>query len=306
MFDPYFVDYYSIIKEYSNLDELKYKKIIISGMGASGVNGDYAKVILKDREIVVVKDYFLPKFLDEDWLAIFISYSGDTEETLNAMDEAIKKGLETIVISGGGLMEKIAKEKNIKYIKVEKIFPATRYSFPIFLGIILSILDKKQYENLLDTLKDYKEKIRDLSHYSEKIKNPIMIYTDSLHEPVAISLKTHINEDDKLFCQYGILSEYNHHDLEGIGKLNIDFIVLRFNYYKRIEYRINYLIDLLERYGNNVLVFDLRYNTLLEELVLGTLSIRTFTLSLAKKLNVNPYNSKNIVGLKEFMKNIVG
>ncbi|BFI73142.1 hypothetical protein YN1_1290 [Nanoarchaeota archaeon] len=305
MYDPYFVDYYSIIKKFEDLEELNYEKILISGMGASGVNGDYIKNILDNKEIVVCKDYFLPKFINKDWLTIFVSYSGDTEETLSCMNEAIGNGNKIVAISAGGEMEKIAREKNLYYVKFEKSFPATRYTFPIILGIILSIIDKKKYYELLDILKDYKERIKDLSIFSNDIKNPIMIYTDIKHEPVAISLKTHLNEDDKWFTQYGILSEYNHHDLEGIGKLNIDFILLKFNYYQRIEYRINYLKDLLESYGNNVLIFDLRYRNLLEELVLGTLSIRTFTLKLAERLNVNPYESKNIVGLKAFLKNII-
>ena len=67
---------------------------------------------------------------------------------------------------------------------------------------------------------------------------------------------------------------------------------------------MNYMKDLLEMYGNNVLLFDLKYRNLMEELVLGTLSLRTFTLKLAEKNNVDPYHSKNIAGLKAFLKNI--
>jgi len=58
-----------------------------------------------------VKIIFLPKFIDKDWLTIFISYSGDTEETLNCMGEAINNGNKIVAISSGGEMEKIAKEK---------------------------------------------------------------------------------------------------------------------------------------------------------------------------------------------------
>jgi glucose/mannose-6-phosphate isomerase len=304
MYDPYFIDYYSITKKYESLEELDHNKILISGMGGSGIFGDYAKHILNDREIVVCKDYFLPKFIDKDWLTIFISYSGDTEETLNCMNEAINNGNKIIAISSGGEMEKIAKEKNLYYIKIDNNYPATRYTFPVILGIILSILDKKKYYELLEILKNYRERLKDLSIFVNDMKNPIMIYTDVKHEPVALALKMHLNEDAKWFSEYGIISEYNHHDLEGISKLNIDFILLKFNYYERIEYRMNYMKDLLEMYGNNVLVFDLRYRNLMEELVLGTLSLRTFTLKLAEKNNVNPYHSKNISGLKAFLKNI--
>ncbi|BBL45716.1 bifunctional phosphoglucose/phosphomannose isomerase [Nanobdella aerobiophila] len=304
MYDPYYIDYYNIIKKYENLETKDYKKILISGMGGSGINGDYIIPILNNREVYVLKDYFLPEFVDDEWLNIFISYSGDTEETISSMNDSINNKFNTIAISAGGEMERIAKEKNLYYIKIDKNFPATRYTFPIILGILLSILDKNKYYELLDILKDYKEKLRDLSLYVDDIKNPIMIYTDKKHESLALGLKMHLNEEAKWFTQYGIISEYNHHDLESISKLNIDFILLKFNYYQRIEYRINYLKDLLEQYGNNVLLFDLKYRNLLEEIVLGTLSFRTFTLKLAEKLNVDPYHSKNIAGLKAFLKNI--
>lgn len=58
------------------------KRVIVCGMGGSAISGDILKAALfPDINVEVVKDYHPPK-ADENTLAIFCSYSGNTEETL--------------------------------------------------------------------------------------------------------------------------------------------------------------------------------------------------------------------------------
>ena len=71
------------------------ENVVLAGMGGSAIAGD----ILKDwigNEIAVpmetVRGYHLPAYLNEKSLVFFISYSGNTEETLSCMLDAARKG----------------------------------------------------------------------------------------------------------------------------------------------------------------------------------------------------------------------
>lgn len=49
--------------------------------------------------IEVKKDYDLPKWVDEYTLVIINSYSGNTEETISAMNQALIKNAKIVAIS---------------------------------------------------------------------------------------------------------------------------------------------------------------------------------------------------------------
>src|ERR1035437_4261483 len=78
----------------ANLSNSKYsiRNVIISGLGGSGIGGTIVSELLADEAIVPVsvnKDYFLPAYINRNSLVIISSYSGNTEETLNALQIAI-------------------------------------------------------------------------------------------------------------------------------------------------------------------------------------------------------------------------
>ena len=60
-------------------------------MGGSAISGDITKSYLCSEirlPVVVNRDYNLPGFVDERTLVFAVSYSGNTEETLSAYNEA--------------------------------------------------------------------------------------------------------------------------------------------------------------------------------------------------------------------------
>ena len=70
-----------------------YEDLLIIGMGGSGVAGDVLKLVLNETSqinIEVRKAYGIPKAIAERRpKCLFISYSGNTEETLEAVNDAI-------------------------------------------------------------------------------------------------------------------------------------------------------------------------------------------------------------------------
>src|SRR3989338_5769533 len=71
----------------------KVDKIVIAGMGGSAVGGDLLKAYMHNSKIpvFVVRDYQVPNFVDENTLVFAASYSGNTEETLSAYEDALRK-----------------------------------------------------------------------------------------------------------------------------------------------------------------------------------------------------------------------
>ena len=79
--------------------------VICLGMGGSGASGRFLKS-LADAEgglpFVIWSDYGLPSWWGPEWLVLATSYSGDTEETLDGVREALESGGTVIGVSSGG------------------------------------------------------------------------------------------------------------------------------------------------------------------------------------------------------------
>ncbi|MEO8232274.1 MAG: SIS domain-containing protein, partial [Ignavibacteriota bacterium] len=135
--------------------------IVISGLGGSAISADLIKNFLNDEvsiPIVVNRNYNLPKFANKKTLFIASSYSGNTEETISSLKQAIEIGCKIVCITTGGEVEVIAKNKNISIVKVQTGFQP-RYS----LGLsFFSLLKVFQHLKLVADQTEVVEKIINL------------------------------------------------------------------------------------------------------------------------------------------------
>src|SRR3989344_7414776 len=88
--------------------------IIVAGMGGSGHCGDilaaYAQHAGLKIPVFVVRDYTLPSFVSNKSLVFLVSYSGNTEETLSAFDQALARQARMIIITSGGKLQRMAED----------------------------------------------------------------------------------------------------------------------------------------------------------------------------------------------------
>ncbi|KAF0153329.1 MAG: Hexose-6-phosphate isomerase [Ignavibacteria bacterium] len=100
----------------STIDVTKIKNIIVSGLGGSAIGGEllqsYFRTDLK-YPYQVNRNYELPLYANEETLVIASSYSGNTEETISALNDATAKQCQIVCITTGGKIEQIAKENKI-------------------------------------------------------------------------------------------------------------------------------------------------------------------------------------------------
>lgn len=86
-------------------DEIE--NVVVLGMGGSGVAGDLLSAVVgpfMPVPVVVHKGYACPSFADRNTLVFAVSFSGDTEETLEATEMAVEFGAHVVAVTRGGTL----------------------------------------------------------------------------------------------------------------------------------------------------------------------------------------------------------
>ncbi len=217
------------------------EKVIICGMGGSGIGGDILKTLsLSSLKIplFVIRNYNLPKFVDKKTLVFAISYSGNTEETLFLYEEAKKIGCCIITISSGGKLKDLSRQDNIPSVTIPPKMPtrtAIGYLFLPMLKIMekltsIEILDYDEFHQNLTQIKDkclpsipIQENLAKSIAYKLRGKIPIIYGVDGKTDVVAHRLKTQFNENSKILAFWDVFPELNHNEVVGwIGEDKIN------------------------------------------------------------------------------------
>ncbi|MDO8886582.1 bifunctional phosphoglucose/phosphomannose isomerase [Candidatus Oleimmundimicrobium sp.] len=213
----------------------KPRSIIILGMGGSGISGDIVKAILSeelDIPIFVNKDYKLPKFANKNSLFLAVSYSGNTEETLSAFEQAVSLGAFVISITSGGELAKKARNSNLPVMTIPGgLQPRAALGYlliPIFvvlekLGLIKSKVD--EIKNTVDSLKQTRETLSPGNPLNKNLakqlaerlvgKIPVVYGSCGITGVAALRWKCQFNENSKVPAFYNIFPELNHNETVG-------------------------------------------------------------------------------------------
>lgn len=214
------------------IDKNKIKKICFAGMGGSAIGADLIRAYsLKTcpHPVQVVRHYEIPQWVDEKTLFIACSFSGNTEETLSALNQAFKKKAQCIGVTSGGKLLITAQQENFDYIKIPGGMPpraALAYSFiPLFrIFQHLGYLDEGE-EALQETAELLQESVAEFVDFTsnealtiaeELTESLPLIYSDSLlMEPVNLRWRGQIEENAKMLAYGNLLPEMNHNEIVG-------------------------------------------------------------------------------------------
>src|SRR5687767_3112076 len=164
------------------------RQIVVAGMGGSAIGADllvsYSTSLLS-LPVSVHRDYGLPFFArGTDTLVICSSHSGNTEETLDAFESALKAECRIIAVCMAGELAKRAKENNIPvwtFDHAARPPAAVGFSF----GLLLAIFQRlnfipDQTEALEDALASMKRIQTHLRADIPAVKNPAKRYAGQL------------------------------------------------------------------------------------------------------------------------------
>ena len=99
----------------------RFNEVVFAGVGGSSIGGKLVIDWLRRESsvpLILSRGYHLPAFVDEETLVFTVSYSGNTEETLSMLAEALRAGAPTIAVTSGGSMGEIAIEKKLPLISL--------------------------------------------------------------------------------------------------------------------------------------------------------------------------------------------
>lgn len=244
------------------------QNVLITGLGGSGIGGTIAAELANKQSkvpVMVSKDYFIPAFVNENTLVIVSSYSGNTEETLNAMQIAIEKKAQIVCITSGGKVKELAEQHKFDLIVIPGGNPPRSclgYSLVQVLHVleakgIFSFNYKAQVEETIALLNNEQAEIQKLAHeYATKLfKKVPVIYSLGSTEGVAIRFRQQINENSKMLCWHHVIPEMNHNELVGWAEKNENMAVcvLRTDFdYERNLRRLDINKQVISKYTNTL------------------------------------------------------
>lgn len=209
------------------------KTVVFSAMGGSALQAEFVKTWPQlSVPFVISKDYSLPEFVDEHTLVIVASYSGNTEESLAALEDARHRGATIAIMTGGGKLLESAQENNDVHVIVPKAVQPRMAVFYAYRGLVELLVgygllpDTKIAElesaatRLEAVIEGWKKSVLTANNTAKQLalqlvgKTPI-IYSGPLMAPAAYKWKISANENAKNTAWMGTLPEFNHNEFVG-------------------------------------------------------------------------------------------
>ncbi len=261
------------IKEVMELKVPKFKgynKIVVCGMGGSGISGYILKDLIDEIPVFVFQSYHLPKFIDSKTLVFILSYSGNTAETISMYKEAKKKTKMIEIIASGGVL---GKEKNAVLIPVG-LEPRQAIGYLFF--PMWKILGKK-FDNVIKIVDSVEN---DLGIAKEIYGKIPVIFSNSGFYSLVLRWKQQLNEDSKRLAVANVFPDINHNEIE--ARLDDAKIVFLKDHDEKA-------IKLLEK-DNDILEIELKGKTKLEKIFYGIALANLVSVELAG-LNGEDYSN---------------
>ncbi len=210
-----------------------FDSVVLCAMGGSAIGGDLVSHWVSETTDIpcrVVRAYHLPSFVGKRTLVIAVSYSGNTEETLSMVEEAVSKGADVTTVSSGGKIEEIAADASAPHCRIPPdLLPRATIGYVV--GAITGILQSKKVleaeSDVSDSISVLRKVIADCGPGTDTSSNPAKKLAHELHgtvpvivgyglsSPIAKRWANQLNENAKMIAFGSELPEMNHNGIVG-------------------------------------------------------------------------------------------
>jgi glucose/mannose-6-phosphate isomerase len=212
------------------------KKVAIAGMGGSAIAGDILKDWVGNEVRVsmeVCRGYHLPAYIDTDSLVFIMSYSGNTEETLSCMLNAVERGCKIVSMSWNGALRRATETIDLPFIQLPKM-AAARASLPYLFAPLPHLLARVGILSSGKVERNMKATVEVLNELAQKyaVEVPVeknfakqtafklyetvpIIYSCNSYRSAALRFKDQVNENCKLPARFDVFPELNHNEIIG-------------------------------------------------------------------------------------------
>jgi glucose/mannose-6-phosphate isomerase len=209
--------------------------VVFCGMGGSAVAGDVLRQTFRDRLSVPVdvnRTPLLPEYAGPHTLVIASSFSGQTSETLSAVEEAIVRGCRMLAITSGGRLGALCDEHAIARASVPAGFQPRaalgHLTFAMLGALEAAGLVPSIAADVEETLSSIRGLIAGMTPNVPTADNPAKELADWLGDRVpvvwgadgmgavaAMRWKTQMNENGKVPAWHAAMSELDHNEVVG-------------------------------------------------------------------------------------------
>jgi glucose/mannose-6-phosphate isomerase len=303
--------------EAARLEPVEAAGVLICAVGGSAIGGDLAIAALGERlrrPLMTARGYGLPSWVTPEWLALCVSYSGDTEETLSCFAAAEALGAKRIAVSTGGALVDAAREAGVPVVGLPGILPAPRtavaYMFVVAAHVAALAGAAPRIESEVEAaavfLEERRDDLRDrAAEIAARLDGGLPVFTGAdLTVPAARRWKAQVNENAKLPAFFSELPEANHNELCGwagnpsSGARLVAVLLEDADQHPRVRRRFDLTAEAVQGEGTEVVrvetVGESRTERLLWVVMLGDL----VSLELAEARGVDPIPVEAIESLK--------
>jgi len=247
--------------------------VVLAGLGGSAIGGDLVRSYLADGLKVpffICRNYTLPDFVDSSSLVFVSSYSGNTEETLSAFEDASRRSARIICMTSNGKVEETCSREHLPCVKLPKDFQpraALGYSFVPVLALLEKLgfvrgeeaRIRKTGQFLENSKKEYQVEVETPTNPAKQLalklhgKLPIIYAATDHFDTVATRWKGQFCENAKMLAFCNVFPEFNHNELVGWKVLSdyrddLKVVVLRDrDDHPRIKRRMEIVKSIIER-----------------------------------------------------------
>jgi glucose/mannose-6-phosphate isomerase len=261
----------------AKLPARRIRNIVVTGLGGSAIGGDILRAYLAeevDIPIFVNRHYFLPGFVGRNSLVVVSSYSGNTEETIAAYRDAIKKKSMILCVSTGGEIGKIAEQNRHQIIKIPTGYQpraALGYSFFPILVVLSKIgltkSKKKEINGVVQLLRKKSIIYSDINSHENRAlqlaqqlagKLPVVYSSSDRFDSVNLRWRCQFAENAKVLAYGNVFPELNHNEIVGWEVLKdlmkqIEVLLLRDKGdHERVQLRMAITKEVIAPYSSRV------------------------------------------------------
>lgn len=211
---------------------------MLTGLGGSAAGGDFVRALFDDAGTIpflVNREYHMPNWVSPRTLVFASSYSGNTEETLSAYDDAKDRGATLLVLTGGGKLAERARADGFPLISIPSGQPprtAMGYMLipVVYAAASMGLIPQQDFSACFQVLD---ASVQEWGPDCPYERNPAKQLAHELHGAVAILYglgswqalaanrwKGQINENAKNMAFCNAFPELNHNEILGWVKAN--------------------------------------------------------------------------------------
>ncbi|MED5231521.1 MAG: SIS domain-containing protein [Candidatus Thermoplasmatota archaeon] len=298
--------------------DMDWSGVVCLGMGGSGAGGMFLSALANESgglPFVVWNNYGMPSWWGPDWLVLATSYSGNTEETLEGVRQALREGGVVVGISSGGELEELLSQSDdalcISIPSGQMPRSAFGHIFGSQLAVCwaLGILPKSSEDELTQMLSRLRSgsKSADIVGGDGRVaaiangmsEKEIAIVSSNEMASVGVRFTNQLNENSERFSRPVQLPEMNHNEIVAWDRNSSSQALLYLassHTHPRVRARMNWMMVNLEA-GDSWLL-ECEGESLIESLLIAAHITDWISIALAVMNGIDPSEMAAISSLK--------